>query len=415
MSVPGVSLLLPLTFFGSPVSEGSAPVGPERPTVLVLEVKRSEEVSVSVGARFSNALSEGLTSSGARLTSVEAVTDPAQVASCGDDSACFTRLLGEQGQVLSFSLGRVGQAWIGSATLLDLSTSRVAARAGGSDTDPEQLGRAMARQLTGDEASAPVQARIEVPDEPRFVLLDVEAAGLPEGSVGNLDQVIAKELQRIDGASVMSREEVEVLLGVEQLRRVLDKDCDKTCFNRIAGALDADYVVTGRIGQLDGTFVVQVNAIEQRGDLQAYRRSEIYQGQADELIGATRHATQSLFGTAQGTGALTVSASPEGARLSVDDDEMGQLPLPPAAGLLPGRHTVVLEKDGFLPYRTDVYVNPDDTSVLWAELERAPERWYEKWWVWTLVGVAVAGATTAVTVAVTDQAPDTSALSVEFR
>lgn len=409
------SLLVPVALSAPARAEPKAGSGPVS-KVFLLKPDRAEAVSTGMGRAFAIALQAAFEADGMPITELSGVANPKNLDACGEDPDCFSDLLGAEHRVVASGLSRLGEAWIGSLSLLDLATSRVLARAGGSESTVKGLAAALVQELTQAQSGTPAEATaIKLPDKPRFVILNVQGAGLESGTVLNLSQVIARELQRLRGASVMSQEEVEVLLGVEKLRQVLAEECNTACFDRIAGALNADYVLTGRVGQLEDTYVVQLTAIEQVGDFETFRHAETFRGASSELMGATRHAVQTLFGLTQGTGSISVSASPEGARLVVDEAERGVLPLPPATDLRPGRHTVLLDKDGYLPFRSEVYVNPDGTSVLWAELERAPERWYQKWWVWTLVGLAAAGVAAGATAAVTTQTPDTSRLDTSFR
>lgn len=412
MSIPLKTVLTALLALKPVASEAAVPEGES----LLLLPTRAEDIEAAIQTRFGSALRVALEARALRVTTPEGIAGAEAMQICSANPNCLAEKLGVDTTALAPSLGMVGESWVVSFALLDLGGSRVLSRqaftAASMETVEAELAGVLERLFSSEST---VRPSVPLPEKPRFVFLQVDGAGLPDGTVDSLGQVIAKELQRIEGASVMSRDEVEVMLGVEQLRRVLDKDCDRSCFERLAGALDADYVVSAQVGQLDSTFVVQINAIDQTGEGQVRRHSETYQGSADELIGATRHATQVLFGTLNGVGTLAVSASPEGAQLAVNEEVLGTLPLPPRPELSPGRYTVLLEKDGFLPYRSDVYVNPDGTSVVWAELERAPERWYQKWWVWAIAGVVVAGSATAIGVAAADQGSDTSVVEALFQ
>lgn len=383
-------------------------------SALVLEPD-APDVGATAKARVVAAVVEGLARRGLEPLSLSDVQgDSAEVRACAGDPECLRDAVAEAESVLVTSLGRVGTQWLASFSLASLRDNVVLGRSGVSAETlaalEDDIASAIDRLLLPEGT---VEPSVSLPPEPRFVLLDVRGAGLSDGVARNLTQVVAAELRRIRDASVMSRSEVEAMLGVEQLRQVLDGQCDRSCFNRLAGALDADLIIQGQVGQLESDYVIQLSAIDQRSEGAARRHTETYRGSADELIRAMRHAVHTMFGLAHGTGGLAVSANKEGSRLFLDDAELGKLPLPPQLDLTPGRHVVRLEKSGFRPWRTDVYVNPETTSVLWAELEREPERWYQKWWVWTIVGTTVAGATAGIVAAATQNAPDTSQVLTE--
>ena len=123
------------------------------------------------------------------------------------------------------------------------------------------------------------------------------------------------------------------------------------------------------------------------------RFTESFVGAEDQLIGAVRFAARKLLGVeGDGKGQLAVSASEAMAKVLLDDKPAGMLPCPPIADLPPGQHSVRLAKDGFLDWRSDIYIDPGGTTPLWVVLQEEPARWYETWWFWTGVGVVVAGA-----------------------
>ncbi|MCK5688783.1 hypothetical protein KAI87_05900, partial [Myxococcota bacterium] len=48
-----------------------------------------------------------------------------------------------------------------------------------------------------------------------------------------------------------------------------------------------------------------------------------------------------------------------------------------------------LEKDGFVPWQSDIFVGPGQTTAVWAELEAKIIPWYKNPWVWGGIGGAV--------------------------
>jgi hypothetical protein len=104
-----------------------------------------------------------------------------------------------------------------------------------------------------------------------------------------------------------------------------------------------------------------------------------------------------------------MSVSEAGATVFVDDEAVGETPMPPIASLLPGRHSVRVSKDGFYAFTTELYVEPGATTGQWVQLEEIPEPWYEKWWIWTGAAVIVAGG---VTTAIVLAQPRTGALEI---
>ena len=125
------------------------------------------------------------------------------------------------------------------------------------------------------------------------------------------------------------------------------------------------------------------------------------------LIPAIRTAGRKLLGIESNEpGSLGVSSSEPEARVFLDGQEHGVLPMPPIQALSPGRYSLRVQKDGYYDWNGDVYVNPLDNTAMWVELQPRPTKWYKQWWVWTGVGVVAAGIAT--TLAMTLQPEATS-------
>ncbi len=98
----------------------------------------------------------------------------------------------------------------------------------------------------------------------------------------------------------------------------------------------------------------------------------------------------------------------------VDDRSAGELPRAPIADLEAGRHSLRVSKGGYFDFFSDVYVDPQETSPVWAQLQERPARWYQTWWFWTIVGVVAAGAGVTTAVLLTRSEPGTGTGTVTF-
>jgi hypothetical protein len=102
-------------------------------------------------------------------------------------------------------------------------------------------------------------------------------------------------------------------------------------------------------------------------------------------------------------GTLHVKASEEDAAVSVDGIDVGVVPvtlLRPA-----GAYEVLVQKEGFEPYRTDVSLRAAERIDLMAPLEPEHIGLHERWWFWAALGTAVA-STVVVTYFVTRPGPE---------
>lgn len=123
---------------------------------------------------------------------------------------------------------------------------------------------------------------------------------------------------------------------------------------------------------------------------------------------------------------ILVTVNVDGATVRIDDQSIGESPVA-AQTVAPGRHTIVVQRDGYMMFRRDVEADPGETERVDVTLQslqaagidprsiegggaadRGPE-WYEHWGFWTGVGagVVVIGVVIGVSVAVasSDQGP----------
>ena len=68
-------------------------------------------------------------------------------------------------------------------------------------------------------------------------------------------------------------------------------------------------------------------------------------------------------------GQLEITSTPTGATVLIDGASVGQTPLSPPRPVDPGKHAVVVEMEGFAPYRREVTVTSGATLQLEAKLE----------------------------------------------
>lgn len=100
------------------------------------------------------------------------------------------------------------------------------------------------------------------------------------------------------------------------------------------------------------------------------------------------------------SGVLRVEANVEDARVFVDEEYIGNVPV--EQEVEPGSREVKVRLLGYHDFRQTIDVVAGEETTISAELERLPPeedptiveppdppRWYERWWVWTIVGTVV--------------------------
>lgn len=325
-----------------------------------------------------------------------------QALGCDDNAACLADLASRTDveRVLSLRVGKVGTETLVTLALIDPVNAAVLQRV--SQPLDKQKPSATVRQLTGQVFGEAGPATFTLPEgtDLSFAVLDLEAAGISEDVAKNLTQVLSTELKKIEGATVIGRDDIRAMVQFEGEKQALGCSDDTGCLAELGNALGVARIVVGQVGKVADNYIVSLRLIDTETVTVENRVTETYRGQEAQLLGATRFAAQRLFGLDGATsGAAMVSTTVEGATLFVDGKEVGALPGPPVDGLIPGRHEIRVKADGYYEYSTDIYVAPGDNVTQWVELEELPAAFYQTWQFWTVAG-ATGAAVFAVSAAV---------------
>lgn len=325
-----------------------------------------------------------------------------QRSGCTEDEACLEELTRKSNAdlVVSGSVGKLGESYVLSLLLVDPKTMAGARRAFGTAQRLEDLPR-IVTSVVGNmiQSSAPAPA-FHLPKGKKlaFAVFDLKPTGLSPETAQNLTQVLSAEVRGVEGASVISREDISTMLKFSATK--MELGCtDDGCMAEIGGALGVDRLITGDVGKLGNAFVISLRLLDVRRGSVENRATETYEGDEEQLLRAVRHAARSLLGLLQtGKGQVAVTASQTAATVFVDQEKRGQAPTL-IKGLAAGKHEVRVEQPRFFDWQGSVYVDAAETTSVWAQLNERPQRWYQKWWVWSAGGVAVAGAVVAAIVA----------------
>jgi hypothetical protein len=103
------------------------------------------------------------------------------------------------------------------------------------------------------------------------------------------------------------------------------------------------------------------------------------------------------------TGTLRVEASVAGSEVRIDDRVIGRAPIALPLSLVPGRHTVSVAREGYVPFRSEVQIAAGVPTAAYADQVRATE--YRairgaRIWTWVVGGLGVAALGTAVGIGV---------------
>jgi hypothetical protein len=262
------------------------------------------------------------------------------------------------------------------------------------------LSLALLHGAPAQEASTPKcgpgAAASDAPDASktvRVLVLELTTSGGFESSVRTLSQVVAEEAARVTGYEIVSTEEVRAMLDAEAQKALLGCDAS-SCLAEVAGALDADLLVSGQIDAApDGAPVLTMSLLNTRAVVTVNRVSLPWRGDPGLLAEVARTATQRLVFEKENRppGGVVVEGAPDGATVLVDAvDRTSDAVTSGAADLEVGPHEVRVLADGFVPATRHVVVTSGKKVTVDGALEPAPL--WTSWWVWAGAGAAVVAA-----------------------
>jgi|GEM_PF-1451644 len=299
-------------------------------------------------------------------------------------------------RVLRLTLGKVGDELVLTLTLIETNTATVLAKTS-TTCRPGDVPSAVSTLVDGIYGQGSKQQTFQLPKGPMsFAVMDFTTAGIDAEISQSLATVLSSEIRKIEGASVISKEDIRAMIDLEAQKSALGC-ADESCLAELGDALGVERLVVGSVGKVGSTYVVGLRLINTTDSSVENRVTESFDGQESQLIPAVVYASRKLLGIIDNTaGNMLVSSAQTGAEVFVDGKRIGELPLAPLQNLKPGRHEVRVRLDHYHDYRGEVYVKPGGTLNLWVELERTPDRWYESWVFWSVSSAVVVGTVAVV-------------------
>ena len=251
---------------------------PERPVkikrILIMDVSAAgvdEAIAKQVTAAIAESMSgrtgiETVTSE--ELTNIAETEVLKQGTGCEADTACMAEISSWANAelVVNGTLGKVGDAITITLSLVDSKNASVENRVSRSISEtqnPIDITQSLVEELFGwDGAGNKITYRIAEGKAVSFAVFDLSTAGLSEDAARNLTQVLSVELKRIQGASVIGKEDIAAMLNLEGQKQVLGCDSDTSCLAEIGGALGVDKLVVGQVGKLADNFIISLALCE---------------------------------------------------------------------------------------------------------------------------------------------------------
>src|SRR5512142_1816318 len=205
----------------------------------------------------------------------------------------------------------------------------------------------------------------------RLAVLDFTLAG---SAHPDLARVLSDGAARgAEGADyqIITQGEVAAILGLDRMRALLGCSDDQGCLSDVAGALDAERLLSGSLTILERTALVTVRLIDaKKGRTMVRVSTSLLDATEKELVDAARRlAFEAVTGKRLDTsGVLRLQVSPPGAVVTLDGKELGRAPLESAPRVLEGPHSIVVQKEGYVRWSTTVAVAPGGEVPVKVEL-----------------------------------------------
>jgi hypothetical protein len=243
----------------------------------------------------------------------------------------------------------------------------------------------------------PVVVEAPRPATVRMMLPDLDVSPRFANAAAVLGQVVAAEAGKLHGYTLLTSSDVRAVLDQEASKQLVGCD-DNGCLAELAEALDAELVVSGKVGETpDGTPLVSLTLINARALVVVNRVTAQWGGPLERLPDVVKTSTQRLLveAHARAPGGIRLTGAPAGARVLLDGEARVVGNDAHLGGIDVGVHEVTVEADDKLPRAIPVVVLSGNDSVVDATLDDVP---VAAGWLWAggigavVVGAAAAGA-----------------------
>jgi hypothetical protein len=236
----------------------------------------------------------------------------------------------------------------------------------------------------------------------KLAVFRIDPLGVDTQIVARLEGLFRLELSRLADAAMPTPAQIQEAL--RQKPELQNCTGDVQCLSDLGGLLKVEQVISGNVGGLGESYVVNLKIVDVTARKELRRIQEPISGRPDELIEAVRVAAYGLVAPDRLRGALSVLADQPGAEVYLSGKPVGKTPLHRLDGLPVGSYVLRVSKAGYADVVEQVRVRFQKTAQIVVKLQvplkvgRAvarptarPVPWYARWWFWTIIGVAAAG------------------------
>jgi len=179
------------------------------------------------------------------------------------------------------------------------------------------------------------------PSPRKIAVMDLEGAGVDPSLAQAASLVLPTEIRgRLKGAQVISSGEIKSMLGLEKTKLALGCE-DDSCMSEIGGALGVDELISGKIGRVGRTIVIELRRTDVRSSKTITSSVRTVRGEEDAVINGLQDMAGELYPG-------TVSAAIKSVEMPSEGWEPGFLAGKPAAWIGAGVGAVAFIAGGVL-------------------------------------------------------------------
>jgi hypothetical protein len=228
-----------------------------------------------------------------------------------------------------------------------------------------------------------------------------DALGIEAELVARLETLFRMELDRLAKQPMPSRRDIDRVITADQ------RECtgEEKCLAAIGKKLGVDVVVTGTVGSMADSYVLNIKAVESSSGKQIQRiQSDPLRGSPDDLIEGVRVAAYRLLAPEQLHGSIQIQSDLVGAEVQLDGKTIGKTPLP-RLGVISkqplGKHKLRVQAAGYAPFDDEVVIHfqkvsqvvvrllPSTEVIGTGKISRVEKKpFYTR--TWFIVGVGIA-------------------------
>ncbi len=207
----------------------------------------------------------------------------------------------------------------------------------------------------------------------RIAVWRFDALGIEPELVARLETLFRMELARLSKVAMPTIRDIERSVTAQQ------QQCtgEEKCLAAIGKKLGVDVMVTGTVGAMGQSYVLDIKAVEVGTQKQIRRiESDPLRGSPDELIEGVRVAAYRLLAPEQLHGSIQIQTDIIGAEVRLDDKVLGKTPLPNVgvvARLPLGKHKLRVQAPGYDPFDDEVSVHFQKVSQVEVRLLASKE------------------------------------------